>query len=59
MLSTEYNKKITTDEELEAWKTTWDGKSPIPPEVNEYMLTVVLPRMNAEHAPFMNSIFKE
>lgn len=35
---------ITTDEELEAWKATWDGESYPPPEVHRYMNEVVFPR---------------
>jgi hypothetical protein len=53
-----YHKKITSDEELEKWKSTWSDGQPIPSEVNEYMLKVVLPKMNTEHKLFINSIFE-
>lgn len=36
--------KITSDEELDAWKSTWDGVSNPPKEVYEYMTNVVFPR---------------
>jgi hypothetical protein len=44
MKLTEYNKKITSDEELEKWKSTWDRKSKPPAEVLNYIRNVVIPR---------------
>lgn len=51
---------IADDEELEAWKSSWDGKSYPPPEVIRYMLDVALPRQDARSAEslkrFMDSL---
>lgn len=39
---------ITTDQELEEWKKTWDKVSRPPKSVFEYMTKVVLPRNDAK-----------
>jgi hypothetical protein len=39
----EYNKKITSDEEFEKWKSTWDCISEPPKNVQDYIRTIKLP----------------
>ena len=53
----EYHQEIKNDEDLERWKSTWDGMSEIPEEVNQYMRMVVLPRIAKQRSEFINSIF--
>ena len=36
--------EISHDEELEAWKSTWDGKSKPPIEVMNFIHTVLFPQ---------------
>lgn len=45
----EYKLQINTDEDLEKWKSTWDGISMPPPEVINYVRSIILPRL-AIHA---------
>lgn len=46
--------RINSDEELELWKSQWNGTDPIPADVNRYMQEVVLPR----HNKLMNDIIE-
>jgi hypothetical protein len=55
----EYTLEIKNDEDLERWKSTWDGISEPPKEINHYMRTVVLPGILKENSEFINSIFKK
>lgn len=31
---------ISNDQDVEKWKETWDGVSPIPDEIHQYMLSL-------------------
>ena len=56
---TEYKLDIKNDEDLERWKSTWDGKSDLPKEVERYMRAVVLPRIDTRLSDILAEITKK
>ena len=48
----EYQQEIKNDDDLNRWKSTWDGVSDIPSNVVKYMNEVVLPRIRSQAEKF-------
>jgi hypothetical protein len=55
----EYQQEIKNDDDLNRWKSTWDGVSDIPSNVVKYMNEVVLPQLLSRSRNDLNVLMSD
>ena len=50
--------RINSDQELDRWKSQWNGVDEVPAEVHQYMQEVVIPRSDAKIQNLLTTVDK-
>ena len=50
--------RINSDQELDRWKSQWNGVDEVPAEVHRYMQEVVIPRSDAKIQNLLTTVDK-
>lgn len=50
--------RINSDQELDRWKSQWNGVDEVPAEVHRYMQEVVIPRSDAKIQKLLTTVDK-